>query len=222
MKSNKKKQMENFIEGLVSVIFELAKLAEVRDKEPGGHLRRISEYSRTLACVLQKAEKYKNQIDTYFIYFLYNASYLHDIGKIRIPEKILLSRNTISVENFNIIKTHTTIGANFLKEAYKEYPDNDFIKFAIQIAEGHHERWDGRGYPNGLSGESIPLCARIVALADVYDALTSERVYKEAFPHSKSKDIIIKSSGSHLDPELVEAFLEAEGAFIEIKNGVRN
>ncbi|HJO94277.1 MAG TPA: HD domain-containing protein [Victivallales bacterium] len=128
MESDISKQKDKFIEGLISVIFGLAKLAEARDKETGGHLKRMAEYTRALAQTLRKTEKFEKVIDYYFIYFLYHASYLHDIGKLGIPEDILLKTGMLSIEDFEIIKTHTTIGADILRESDKDHPNIDFIK----------------------------------------------------------------------------------------------
>ncbi len=138
---------------------------------------------------------------------------MHDIGKVGIPDSILLKPGRLSAEEFEIMKTHTTIGAETLLEVKRKYPDNKFVEIGIKIAHYHHEKWDGTGYPEGLSGEDIPLSARIMAFADVYDALRSSRVYKEAYSHEESIEIIKQSGGTHFDPEILKVFLENEIEF---------
>ncbi len=144
------------------------------------------------------------------------SSPLHDIGKVGIPDSVLLKPGRLSDREFDIMKTHTTIGADTLQAALRQFPSARFLHMAREIALTHHERFDGSGYPQGLAGDKIPLSGRIVAIADVYDALTSKRVYKQAFSHDIARSIILKDSGSHFDPDLVEAFMAAEDKFIEV------
>jgi putative two-component system response regulator len=197
-------------------IFAMAKLAESRDMETGAHLERVMSYSRILAQTLPAIGRYVDQIDAEFVRLVYSTSPLHDIGKVGIPDGVLLKPGRLDDREFEIMKTHTAIGAQTLDAALRRFPGAKFLRMARDIAATHHERWDGNGYPDGLKGEDIPLCGRIVALADVYDALTSKRVYKNAFVHEVAKGIIVKDSATHFDPAIVEAFLAAEQAFIAV------
>jgi len=148
-----------------------------------------------------------------FINNQYHATPLHDIGKVGIPDNILLKPGKLTESEFEIIKTHTAIGAATLNQVQEQYPKNDFINMGIEIARSHHERWDGKGYPQGLAGKEIPLPARIMSIADVYDACRTERPYKEAFSHEKCVAIIKEGSGTQFDPDIVSAFLEIEAEF---------
>jgi putative two-component system response regulator len=199
-------------------IFAMAKLAESRDPETGAHLERVRSYCKTLAQHMAGQEKFRSQIDAEYIRLLYLTSPLHDIGKVGIPDSVLLKPGRLSDREFEIMKEHTTIGAQTLEAALQQFPGVRFLQLARNIAATHHERFDGSGYPAKLVGEKIPLCGRIVALADVYDALTSKRVYKDAFGHDIAKAIIIKESGSHFDPDIVEAFVQSEGKFLAIRD----
>ena len=199
-----------------ATIFALAKLAASRNLETGEHLQRMCEYSRVLSEKLRLLPKYASVIDEDFIRNIYAASPLHDIGKVAIPDRILLKIDKLTEEEYNIMKTHTIIGGKTLREVDQQHPGNDFVHVGIEIAESHHERWDGNGYPYGLAGEDIPLAGRILALGDVYDAQTSERVYKEAFSHDMSREIILSGSGKNFDSDIVEAFVSAEDEFIAI------
>lgn len=201
-----------------ATIFAMAKLAEFRDTDTGGHLERVREYSRLIAETLRKEEKYCHIIDTLFIENIYHASALHDIGKVAIPDAILHKPGKLSEEEFIVMKSHTTVGAEKLQIVYKSYPDNHFIQMGIKIALTHHEWWNGEGYPQGLRGENIPLEGRIMTLADVYDALTSERPYKKAFSHAKSRDIIVAQQGIQFDPDVVNAFIKCQARFDEISH----
>ena len=199
-----------------ATIFALAKLAASRNLETGEHLQRMCEYSRVLSEKLRLLPKYASVIDEDFIRNIYAASPLHDIGKVAIPDRILLKIDKLTEEEYNIMKTHTIIGGKTLREVDQQHPGNDFVHVGIEIAESHHERWDGNGYPYGLAGEDIPLAGRILALGDVYDAHISERVYKEAFSHAMSREIILSGSGKDFDSDIVEAFVSAEDEFIAI------
>ncbi|MEE8189974.1 MAG: HD domain-containing phosphohydrolase [Candidatus Scalindua sediminis] len=199
-----------------ATIFALAKLAASRNLETGEHLQRMCEYSRVLSEKLRLLPKYASVIDEDFIRNIYAASPLHDIGKVAIPDRILLKIDKLTEEEYAIMKTHTIIGGKTLREVDQQHPGNDFVHVGIEIAESHHERWDGNGYPYGLAGEDIPLAGRILALGDVYDAQTSERVYKEAFSHAMSREIILSGSGKNFDPDIVEVFVSSEDEFIAI------
>lgn len=197
-------------------IFSMAKLAESRDPETGAHLERVRSYCRILVDRLadQKKLGYPESMD--YARMIYLTSPLHDIGKLGVPDCVLLKPGRLSDREFDIMKTHTTVGAETLDGALREFPDATFLRMARDIAVSHHERFDGTGYPAGLAGDDIPLCGRVAALADVYDALTTKRVYKNAFEHEVSKSIIVEESASHFDPDVVAAFLDMEEKFIEV------
>ncbi len=200
-----------------AAIFAMSKLAESKDPETGAHLERMRESCRIISEQLAKTEKYLGTIDECFVETIYAASPLHDIGKVGVPDEVLLKPGKLDAQEWTLMKTHTTIGAETLRAVHAQHPGNDFIEMGIDIAQSHHEKWDGSGYPNGLVGEDIPLAARILPLGDVYDALTSRRCYKEAYTHQKSRNIIHEGSGNHFDPMVVEAFLETEDEFIRIR-----
>jgi putative two-component system response regulator len=218
---NLKKKIQEQVQRITShqtaIIFALAKLSESRDPETGEHLERMAEYSKMLCQKLRTQPKYESMIDDKYIDNIYAASPLHDIGKVGIPDHILTKPGKLSEEEFEIMKTHSKIGADTLREVDEKHPGNDFVLMGIEIAESHHEKWDGTGYPHGLAGENIPLTGRILALGDVYDALTSRRVYKEAFSHEKSREIILEGRGAYFDPDIVDAFISVEKDFISIK-----
>jgi putative two-component system response regulator len=198
-------------------IFAMAKLAESRDPETGAHLERVRGYSRTLAQYLAGVPKFATQVDAEFIRLIYQTSPLHDIGKVGIPDSVLLKAGRLSDREFEIMKTHATLGAQTLEAALRMFPGVRFLRMARDIAATHHERFDGGGYPAGLAGQAIPLCGRIVALADVYDAMTSRRVYKAAFSHDIARSMILQESASHFDPDIVDAFLKTESQFAAIR-----
>lgn len=193
-----------------AVIFGLAKLAESRDNDTGEHLDRIRSYVLILCKGL--ADRIP-EIDTEFTHNLALASSLHDVGKVGIPDSILLKPGRLTVEEREIMQLHTLIGGECLEAIQSRLGDNVFMYTAKQVAYYHHERWDGEGYPHGLANDDIPLVARIVAVADVYDALTSKRPYKKPFGHLESKDIILAGSGTQFDPEIVAAFSRHEDEF---------
>jgi len=195
-------------------IMAMASLAETRDNETGNHLRRTQNYVRLLAQKLQSNSRFDGQLDDATIDMLYKSAPLHDIGKVGIPDAILLKPGKLTPEEFEIMKTHTTLGRNAIMEAEKliDAPST-FLRLARDIAHYHQEKWDGSGYPEGLKGEDIPLSARLMALADVYDALISRRVYKPPFPHEKAVAIITEGRGKHFDPIMVDAFLVIQDDF---------
>ena len=190
-----------------SIMVALAKLAEHRDNDTGLHLDRVTRYCVLLAQELRKQEKFGRQIDDAFMYNLVRAVPLHDIGKVAIPDSILLHPGRLSEEQMAVMRTHAALGAKTIQSLIDRSPGVDFLHMAADIARYHHERFDGKGYPLGLAGEAIPLSARIASLADVYDALTTKRVYKDAFSHDKALTIVVEGSGTQFDPEVVEAFL---------------
>jgi putative two-component system response regulator len=197
-------------------IFALAKLAESRDVETGAHLERIREYCRVLAEDLSNQERFSSEIDGEFVSLLYLTSPLHDIGKVGIPDAVLLKPGRLTESEFEIMKQHTIIGGTTLDSLTAAHPDAGFLAMARDIALTHHEQYDGGGYPCGLSGDEIPLCGRITSLADVYDALTTRRVYKPRYSHQVARDLILEGSGSHFDPAIVDSFLRCEDTFLAI------
>lgn len=199
------------------VIFSLAKLAEARDPETGAHLERIRAYCLLVAQQLCRMEKYSDLIDGDYVQMLYLTSPLHDIGKVGIPDNVLLKPGRLTPEEFEIMKQHAVIGGATLSAAVEAHPRAKYLQMARDIAISHHEKYDGTGYPHGLRHDEIPLCSRIVALSDVYDALTTARVYKPAYSHEVARNIILEGNGSHFDPDIVAAFLAVEEQFIATK-----
>ncbi len=197
-------------------IFSLAKLAESRDPETGAHLERMREYCRAIAQDLLRQGKFPEEIDGEYVQTIYLTSPLHDIGKVGIPDFVLLKPGRLTDREFDIMKKHAIIGAETLTAAVREHPEAKFLQMARQIALSHHERYDGSGYPFGLAREEIPLSGRIVALADVYDALTTKRVYKAAFTHDVARSIILDGKGVHFDPDIVDSFVDIEEEFIAV------
>lgn len=200
----------------LATIFAVSKLAESRDDETGRHIERTRTFCKVLAEQLLNHPRDAAQLSPAFVENIYHASPLHDIGKVGIMDNILLKPGRLTAEEFEIMKSHTHIGANTLQTVLSKYPNNTFLNMGIDIARSHHEKWDGSGYPDGLAGEEIPLSARIMALADVYDALRSRRPYKEPFSHHKSFDIIMEGAGQHFDPVVIEAFTTLESEFANI------
>jgi len=197
----------------IATIYAIACLAEARDYETGMHLHRTQALGKVLVEAVRDYTVYSNLIDDGFITAFCETIPLHDIGKVAIPDAILRKPGKLTPEEYEIIKTHTTIGAETLEQVRKMYPENRFISTSIDIAHFHHEKWDGSGYPKGLKGAEIPLTARIAALIDVYDALRSQRPYKRAFRHEEARLIILEERGRHFDPVIVDAFIKAENEF---------
>lgn len=208
-----KSQVKALAEAQLATIVALAKLAESRDDETGHHLERVQFFSRTLADRLLRMGAYNEQMNCNFTENIYYACSLHDIGKVGIPDHILMKPGRLTAQEFEIMKTHTLIGYETLTSVYEKYPNNQLIQMGISIARSHHEHWNGRGYPDGRAGEDIPLSARIMSIVDVYDALRSERCYKPAITHEASVDIITAGSGSQFDPVIVQAFKDVEEEF---------
>jgi len=207
---------QNLVRTRDAVIFGLAKLADSRDPETGEHLERISIYSTTFAATLRRHPNYSNIVSSSFVRLIGISSALHDIGKVGIQDSILRKPAELTPSEHESMQSHTTIGADCIKEIEQRLGSSNFLHMAHEIAMAHHERWDGKGYPNGLSGESIPLAARIVAIADVYDALSSKRVYKPEFPHDECVALIRDEAGKQFDPNLVEVWLSIEPKFRDI------
>ena len=184
----------------------LANLAETRDPETGGHIRRTQNYVRALAEALVARGLHLEALKPEDVDMMYRSAPLHDVGKVGVPDGILLKPGKLTVEEFKVMKRHTLHGRNALRAAERTLGENSFLRIGAEIAYSHHEKWDGSGYPQGLAGEDIPLTGRIMALADVYDALISRRVYKLPFPHSKAVGIIMEGMGSHFDPAFGPVF----------------
>ncbi len=199
-------------------IHALASLAETRDTDTGNHLRRTKFYVRILAEKLRKHPRFQHFLDNdEVIETLFKSAPLHDIGKVGVPDRILLKPGRLDPEEFEIMKTHTTLGYQAIHQAEVDLGSNlSFLKQAKEIALYHQEKWDGSGYPEGLKGDDIPIPARLMAVADVYDALTSERVYKAAMSHQQAMEIMLKGRGSHFDPDILDAFVDLEDQFLEI------
>ncbi|MFS1430452.1 HD-GYP domain-containing protein, partial [Vibrio splendidus] len=197
-------------------IVSLSALAESRDNETGAHILRTQEYVKVLAQELSKSEIHANLLTPNYIELLYKSAPLHDVGKVGVPDNVLLKPGKLTDEEFEIMKGHPAIGAEALSIAEKQLGSSSFLRVAKEISLTHHEKWNGSGYPNQLSGEDIPLSGRLMALADVYDALISKRVYKPAFTHEQAKQIILEGNGTHFDPQVVQAFLAVEQEFVSI------
>ncbi|REJ72795.1 MAG: HD domain-containing protein [Planctomycetota bacterium] len=199
-----------------AVIFGLAKLAESRDPDTGHHLERIALYSTRLAMAMRRHPKFRSVITQSFIHSIGISSALHDIGKVGVEDSILLKPGRLTPDEREKIQEHTRYGGDCIRLIQKRVDDPTFLEMALEIAMHHHEKWDGTGYPHGLHGENIPLAARVVAIADVYDALSVRRVYKPAYPHEECVDRIRRDAGSHFDPDIVEVFLSIHTKFRDI------
>jgi len=198
-------------------IMVMISLAEFRDECTGWHIKRTQEFVKTLALELLKTPRLTSVLTSDYMEKLFKSAPLHDIGKIAIPDHVLLKPGKLTTEEFEVMKSHAEKGAKMLKQAQQYTSDNDgFLQVAVEIAHSHHEKWDGSGYPEKLSGEAIPLAARIMAVADVYDALTTARPYKSAFSHHEANEIILSGSGSHFDPIVVATFVKCQPRFVEI------
>lgn len=198
-------------------IHALASLAETRDNETGNHIRRTQHYVKLLAQHLSTHPRFAAKLTDAYIDGLFKSAPLHDIGKVGIPDSILLKPGKLTPAEFEIMKTHTTLGRDALERAEQELGMSvDFLNIAKEIAHSHQEKYDGSGYPQGLAGDAIPLAARLMAVADVYDALISRRVYKEPFSHEKSVVFMQQGRGTHFDPDVLDAFLALQTEFQQI------
>jgi len=206
-----------------ATITALCTLAEVRDNETGNHLRRTQNYIRALAENLRDHPHYAAQLSDDVIQLLIKSAPLHDIGKVAIPDAILQKPGKLTAEEWVVMKRHAAYGRDALARAESELGESaDFLRYAREIAYGHHEKWDGSGYPQGLAGEATPLSARLMAVADVYDALISKRVYKPAFPHDQAISMIFAGRGTHFDPAIADALIEVAGEFLAIATSYRD
>ena len=210
MQGNKRsfyhEQVSNMQSGLITF---MAEVVENRDDNTGGHIKRTAEYVECITTELRKQGTYADILTDQYVSDMVVAAPLHDIGKIHIPDAVLNKPGKLTEEEFEVMKTHTTAGEELLTHAKAELGESGYLNTAVEMAAYHHEWWNGKGYPYGISGEEIPLCARIMAVADVFDALTSKRCYKNAMPLEKAYAIIKEESGTHFDPAVVEAFLAA-------------
>ncbi|MES2263204.1 MAG: two-component system response regulator [Pseudomonadota bacterium] len=200
-----------------ATIMAMATMAETRDNETGNHIRRTQNYIAALARQLQHHPRFAAELTDENIAMLYKSAPLHDIGKVGIPDSILLKPGKLDEAEFEIMKQHAVYGRDTIRQV-EEYigGSNCFLTYAREIAHSHQEKWDGSGYPDQLAGDAIPLSARLMAVADVYDALISRRVYKEPFSHAEALDIMRKGRGAHFDPDILDAFLAIEADFCGI------
>lgn len=195
-------------------IVALGSIAETRDNETGNHIHRTRAYVEVLAGLLGKMARFRAEARSREWEMIWKFAPLHDIGKVGIPDSILLKPGPLTTEEFDVMKRHTTLGRDALRLAEDRVKtEGAFFRIAMEIAYSHHERWNGSGYPEGLAGKSIPLAARLMAVADVYDALISKRVYKDAVPHDAAVNIIVGERGAHFDPDVVDCFIEAADDF---------
>lgn len=199
-----------------ATIRSMASVAETRDPETGGHIFRTQHYVRALAEHLASKGLFKDELTKEKIELIYMSTPLHDVGKVGIPDEILLKPGKLTDEEFTIMKTHAALGAEIIKRAEFGMSESSFLRYAGSIALSHHEKWDGTGYPNSLKEDEIPLCGRLMAVADVYDALISRRHYKDPMPHEQAASIIMMGRGTHFDPQIVDAFFEIEEKIISI------
>lgn len=197
-------------------IKSMAILAEYRDNETGKHIQRTQKYTLLLAQYLKNHERFNHYLTRQAISLLEKSAPLHDIGKVGVQDEVLLKPGVFTEEEFEKMKMHTIFGGEIIERAQMELGEDSFLKMAREITTTHHEKWDGTGYPKGLCGDEIPISGRIVALADVYDALRSKRVYKPGLSHEKSMEIIVKGKGYHFDPDVVDAFISLNEQFYEI------
>jgi putative two-component system response regulator len=215
-------QVREISDSQMATIFALAKLAESRDGETGKHIERVQLYCKLLAATLAEQPSYVGRIEESFIENIFLASPLHDIGKVAIRDHILLKQGELTPDEFEEMKLHTTLGARTLEAVKKRYPHNEFLRLGIEIARCHHERWDGNGYPAGLAGAGIPLSARIMAVADSYDAARSRRCYKPALTHADCRRALASRGGTYLDPDVLCAFEDVQGLFEDVANALND
>ena len=198
-------------------IRSLARLAEIRDNETGKHILRTSLYVKLLAEILQKTPRFALTLTDHVISLLAKSAPLHDIGKVGIPDRILMKPGKLTEEEWAIMKTHALLGAQAIEKAEQDAEVSlEFLEYAKEIAHWHHEKWDGTGYPDGLKWDEIPISAKLMALADVFDAIVTKRVYKEAFSYDKALGIIVAGRGYHFDPFIADAFIENYDQFVQI------
>ncbi len=208
-----KEKTETILQLQYSILSTVANLVEFRDVNTGGHIERTQHYLSVMLKAMKEKGVYKEEISYWKIPLLIQSAQLHDVGKIAISDTILKKQEKLTPEEMEIMMQHTTFGAKIIRKISVSIYGDEFLKYAEILAQHHHERWDGQGYPNKLKGEDIPLPGRVMAIADVYDALVSDRPYKKAFTHDEAVKIIIESSGTQFDPKLVELFKEVADKF---------
>ena len=209
-------QTQTIMELQTAIFSVLANVVEWRDDETGAHVSRTQRYFRALIGGLLNKNYYSDEIGSWDVRLVLLSSQLHDIGKVAIPDSILLKPSKLTSEEFNIIKTHTIIGGEIIEGIESELQQHQFIHYAQTMAVSHHEKWNGTGYPYGLAGQAIPLQGRCMAIVDVYDALVSIRPYKKSFTHEEALKIIVEGGGTHFDPLLVESFVsESDQIYVE-------
>jgi putative two-component system response regulator len=211
-------QVKEVTASQLSTILALAKLAETRDDNTGHHIERVQTFSKALAERMREMRLHSKQLTASFIDTLFQTASLHDIGKVGTPDSILLKPGKLTETEFSVMKKHCALGAETLAMVLNRHPGNQFLRMGVDVARSHHEKWDGSGYPDGLIGSEIPLAARMVALADYYDAMTSNRCYRSAFSHGETCDMIKRNRGTHFDPEVVDAFLIIESRFRRMRH----
>ena len=216
------KQVQAISVSQMATIFALAKLAGTRDDNTGRHIERIRTFAKMLVDQMREMRLHVVDLTTTFIDNLHQTAALHDIGKVGIPDAILLKPGKLTPEEFVVMKNHCAIGASTLATVLKQHPDNRFLRMGVDVARSHHEKWDGSGYPDELRGAAIPLAARIVAVADFYDALTSNRCYRPANSHEETCRMIQESNGIHFDPDVVAAFSTLDSRFKHTRHEMRN
>jgi len=216
---------QEVIAAQAATITAFCALAEARDNETGNHIRRTQHYVRILAEALQDHPRFRDELDDEVIQLLFKSAPLHDVGKVATPDAILLKPGKLTPDEWVLMKQHCEYGRNAILQAESALggvTDSSFLQYAAEIAYGHHERWDGSGYPQGLAGDVIPLSARLMAIADVYDALISRRVYKQPIPHEEAIGMMLAERGRHFDPDIVDALESVAGKFAEIAQNFRD
>ena len=215
-------QVEEIADSHIATIFAMSKLAESRDDDTGKHLERTQIYCRMLAAHMMGKPEFVNLIDDAYVETIFHASPLHDIGKVAVPDAVLCKPGKLTEEEFAVMQRHTVKGSETLSIVARRFPRNAFLNMGVEIARSHHEKWNGMGYPDRIAGDDIPLCGRIMAVADVYDALTSKRCYKDPMPHDKAREIIVKDAGTHFDPAVAATFDEIHSEFDRIRAELGN
>ena len=200
--------LENTVKELEdSIVISFAEMIESRDKNTGDHIQRTRKYVTLIGRELIRQNCFPKELNDQELSLITRGALLHDIGKIGVSDTILLKPDRLDDREFSIMKAHTTIGADLLKDMYSRTPTQHYLDYAIKIAEGHHEKYNGTGYPHGLKGDEIPLCSRIMAVADVYDAVAADRIYRKAMNPQEAFNLIVEGKGSHFDPRVIDAFI---------------
>ena len=202
-----------------NLLVTIAELVENRDENTGQHIRKTANYVSLILEEMRRRGVYADKLTDEYINSVVQAAPLHDVGKIHVPDMILNKPGKLTDEEFEVMKTHTTHGGKIIDTIIELMPESNYLAEAKNLGMYHHEKWNGKGYPSGLAGEDIPLSARVMAVADVFDALVSRRSYKEGFPYEKALGIIQQESGKHFDPQVVEAFMAVKDKALETADG---